>query len=153
MIEFTGTYNATIDDKGRFVLPAAFKKEMGDMAGEPIVVQRNLFKKCLDIFPERFWKDRVDAFKSTLDPFDEEDDEFLQFFYETFTKVGMAANGRLNVPAEYLSFGSLKKSVRLIGMGRSIRMWDVEAYEENKMDKATFAKRFKEKRKKKAEDK
>lgn len=153
MIEFTGTYNATIDDKGRVVLPAAFKKEMGDMAGEPIVVQRNLFKKCLDIFPERFWKDRVDAFKSTLDPFDEEDDEFLQFFYETFTKVGMANNGRLNLPAEYLAFGSLKKSVRLIGMGRSIRMWDVEAYEESKMDKGTFAKRFKEKRKKKAEDK
>lgn len=153
MIEFTGTYNATIDDKGRVVLPAAFKKEMGEMAGEPIVLQRNLFKKCLDIFPERFWKDRVDAFKSTLDPFDEEDDEFLQFFYETFTKVGMAANGRLNLPAEYLSFGGLKKSVRLIGMGRSIRMWDVEVYEENKMDKATFAQRFKEKRKKKAEDK
>ena len=156
MIEFTGTYNATIDDKGRVVLPAAFKREMGDMAGEPIVVQRNLFKKCLDIFPERFWKDRVDAFKSTLDPFDEEDDQFLQFFYETFTKVTMAGNGRLNLPAEYLSFCGLKKSVRLIGMGRSIRMWDVEAYEESKMDKTTFTRRFKEKRnerKKKAEDK
>ena len=153
MIEFTGTYNATIDDKGRVVLPAAFKKEMGEMAGEPIVVQRNLFKRCLDIFPERFWKDRVDSFKSTLDPFDEEDDEFLQFFYETFTKVGMAANGRLNIPAEYLSYGSLRKNVRLIGMGGSIRMWDVEAYEENKMDKTTFAQRFKEKRKNRAEDK
>lgn len=153
MIEFTGTYNATIDDKGRVVLPAAFKKEMGEMAGEPLVIERNLFKHCLDIYPEQFWKDRVEAFKSTLDPFDEEDDEFLQFFYENFIKVGMAANGRLNIPADYLKYGSLAKSVRLIGMGRSIRIWDIGVYEESRMDKATFARRFKEKRKRQAEDK
>jgi MraZ protein len=83
MTEFTGTYNATIDDKGRIVLPSAFKKEMGDLASEPLVIERNLFKDCLDIYPEKFWNDRVEAFKSTLDPFDEEDDGFLQFFMKT----------------------------------------------------------------------
>jgi MraZ protein len=151
MTEFTGTYHATIDDKGRFVLPSAFKREMGEMALEPLVIERNLFKNCLDIYPEAFWKDRVEAFKSTLDPFDEEDDAFLQFFYENFIKVSMAANGRINVPAEYLGYGKLTKSVRLIGMGRSIRMWDSAEYEAGRMDKSTFAKRFQEKRKKKQE--
>ena len=149
MTEFTGTYNATIDDKGRIVLPAALKKEMGDMAFEPLVIERNLFKNCLDVYPEHFWKDRVAAFKSTLDPFDEEDDGLLQFFYENFIKVGMAANGRINIPAEYLGYGKLKKNVRLIGMGLSIRIWDSEVYEMQRMDKAAFAKRFKEKRKNK----
>jgi len=147
MTEFTGTYNATIDDKGRIVLPSAFKKEMGDMALESLVVERNLFKECLDIYPERFWKDRVVAFKSTLDPFDEEDDAFLQFFYENFIKVGMAANGRINIPSDYLDYGKLRRSVRLIGMGRSIRVWDINLYESQKMDKSAFAKRFQEKRK------
>ena len=56
MIEFTGTYNATIDDKGRVVLPASFKKEMGELAGEPLIIERNLFKDCLDIYPEKFWQ-------------------------------------------------------------------------------------------------
>lgn len=149
MTEFTGTYNATIDDKGRIVLPAAFKKEMGEMALEPLVIERNLFKDCLDVYPERFWKDRVAAFKSTLDPFDEEDDAFLQFFYENFVKVGMAANGRINIPTEYLGYGKLKKNARLIGMGLSIRIWDAEVYQHQRMDKSTFAQRFKEKRKQK----
>ncbi|MDD2381217.1 MAG: hypothetical protein WCY58_04355 [Mariniphaga sp.] len=149
MTEFTGTYSATIDDKGRIVLPSAFKKEMGEMANEPIVIERNLFKNCLDIYPERFWKDRVEAFKSTLDPFDEEDDEFLQFFYENFIKVGMAPNGRIHFPSEYLDYSSLKKNARIIGMGRSIRIWDLEVYESQRMDKSTFAQRFKEKRKQK----
>lgn len=153
MIEFTGTYNATIDDKGRVVLPSAFKKEMGELALEPLIIERNLFKDCLDIYPEKLWKDRVEAFESTLDPFDEEDDEFLQFFYENFKKLSMAANGRINVPADYLDYGCLKKNVLLIGMGRSIRVWDVDEYNKGKMDKATFAKRFKEKRKNKSEGK
>ncbi len=146
MAEFTGTYNATIDDKGRIVLPSAFKKEMGDLASEPLVIERNLYKDCLDVYPEKFWNDRVDAFKSTLDPFDEEDDGFLQFFYENFKKVEMAANGRINIPSDYLDYGKLKKNVRLIGMGRSIRIWDLEEYQGQQMDKSTFIHRFKEKR-------
>lgn len=153
MTEFTGTYNATIDDKGRIVLPAALKKEMGELALEPLVMERNLFKNCLDIYPERFWKDRVEAFKSTLDPFDEEDDGFLQFFYENFIKVGMAVNGRINIPADYLAYGKLKKNVRVIGMGLSIRIWDLEVYEAQRMDKSTFARRFKEKKKQNRPDK
>ncbi len=152
MTEFTGTYNATIDDKGRIVLPSVFKKEMGDKALEPLVIERNLFKDCLDIYPERFWKERVAAFKSNLDPFDEEDDAFLQFFYENFIKVGMAANGRVNIPADYLNYGKLKKNVKIIGMGLSIRIWDVEVYESQKMDKSTFAQRFREKRKQKTSE-
>jgi MraZ protein len=146
MAEFTGTYNATIDDKGRIVLPSAFKREMGDLASKPLVIERNMFKECLDIYPEEFWNDRVKAFKNTLDPFDEEDDEFLQFFYENFKKVEMAANGRINIPSDSLDYGKLKKNVRLIGMGKSIRIWDIGIYESQRMDKSTFAKRFKEKR-------
>lgn len=153
MTEFTGTYNATIDDKGRIVLPSAFKREMGELALEPLIIERNLFKDCLDIYPEKFWKDRVAAFKSTLDPFDEEDDAFLQFFYENFIKVGMAANGRINIPADYLGYGKLEKNARLIGMGFSIRIWDTDEYESDRMDKSTFAKRFREKRKQKAAEK
>ncbi|MFW6290318.1 MAG: division/cell wall cluster transcriptional repressor MraZ [Mariniphaga sp.] len=146
MAEFTGTYNATIDDKGRVVLPAAFKKEMGDLASGPLVIERNIYKNCLDVYPETFWNDRVEAFKSTLDPFDEEDDGFLQFFYENFKKVEMAANGRINIPSDCLNYAKLRKNVRLIGMGRSIRIWDMEEYDSQKMDKTTFIQRFKEKR-------
>lgn len=152
MAEFTGTYSATIDDKGRFVLPSAFKKEMGELASEPLVIEQNIYKTCLDIYPESYWKTRVEAFKSTLDPFSDEDDELLQFFYENFKKVDMAGNGRINIPSDLQEYGNLGKNVRLIGMGKSIRVWDVEIYESKKLDKETFARRLKEKRKIKATD-
>ena len=82
MIGFAGTYSATVDDKGRIVLPAPFKKGLGDLAAESLVIEKNIHRDCLDIHPEKFWVKRVEDFKSTLDPFDEDDDALLQYFYQ-----------------------------------------------------------------------
>lgn len=149
MIEFAGTYNATIDDKGRIVFPSSFKKELGDMSVEPLVVEKNLHKECLDIHPEKFWRKRVEDFKSALDPFDEDDDALLQFFYQNFTKVTMAPNGRLNIPDAYLKYANLEKGAEFIGMGESIRLLSVSKTGKPEMTKAEFLMKLKEKRQKK----
>lgn len=149
MIEFAGTYSATIDDKGRIVLPASFKKELGDLATEPLVVEKNLHRDCLDIHPEKFWRKRVEDFKSTLDPFDEDDDALLQFFYQNFTKVTMAPNGRINIPDAYLEYANLEKGAEFIGMGESIRLLSANKTGIQDMSKAEFLQKLKEKRQKK----
>lgn len=149
MIEFAGTYSATIDDKGRIVLPASFKKELGDLATEPLVVEKNLHRDCLDIHPEKFWRKRVEDFKSTLDPFDEDDDSLLQFFYQNFTKVTMAPNGRINIPAVYLEYANLEKGAEFIGMGESIRLLSAVKTGKQEMSKTEFLQKLKEKRQQK----
>ncbi|MCK5729829.1 MAG: hypothetical protein KAH68_02060 [Draconibacterium sp.] len=151
MIEFAGTYNATIDDKGRIVLPSAFKKEMGEFVSEPLVLEKSLHKDCLDIHTNKYWQERVAEFKNGLDPFDEDDDALLQFFYQNFVKVTIAANGRINIPAGYLDYAHLEKSAEFIGMGNSIRLLATDNSDEKKMDKAEFLRKLKEKRQKKSE--
>jgi MraZ protein len=149
MIEFAGTYSATLDDKGRIVLPAPFKKELGDLAAESLVIEKNLHRECLDIHPEKFWRKRVEDFKSTLDPFDEDDDALLQFFYQNFIKVTMAPNGRINIPDSYLQYAKLEKGAEFIGMGESIRLLSESKAAETIMNKADFLAKLKEKRQKK----
>jgi len=151
MIEFAGTHNATIDDKGRIVLPAPFKKEMGELALESLIIEKNLHKSCLDIHPEKYWRNRVEEFKRTLDPFDEDDDALLQFFYQNFVKVSMAANGRINLPASYLEYAGLEKGAQFIGMGESIRLLSATLSEKPEMSKAEFLMKLKEKRSKKTD--
>lgn len=148
MIEFAGTHNATIDEKGRIVLPSAFKKEMGELALESLVLEKSLHKECLDIHPNKHWQERVTAFKSTLDPFDEDDDALLQFFYQNFIKVSMAANGRINIPAGYLEYAKLEKNVEFIGMGESIRLLATDNSNRKEMSKTEFLQKLKEKRQK-----
>jgi MraZ protein len=150
MIEFAGTYSATIDDKGRIVLPAPFKKELGELANESLVIEKNLHRNCLDIHPEKFWRKRVEDFKSVLDPFDEDDDALLQFFYQNFIKVSMAPNGRLNIPDSYLKYANLEKGAEFIGMGESIRLLAVGKTGRQEMGKEEFLMKLKEKRQKKA---
>lgn len=149
MIEFAGTYNATIDDKGRIVLPSSFKKELGELALESLVIEKNLHKACLDIHPEKYWRKRVEDFKSALDPFDEDDDKLLQFFYQNFIKVSLAPNGRINIPATYLEYANLEKGAVFIGMGESIRLLTAVQSETPEMSKAEFLLKLKEKRQKK----
>jgi len=153
MIEFAGTYNATIDDKGRIVLPSAFKKEMGELALESLVLEMSLHKECLDIHTNKHWQERVAEFKSTLDPFDEDDDKLLQFFYQNFVKVTMAGNGRINIPAGYLEYAKLEKGVEFIGMGESIRLLAARESNESEMSRAEFLEKLKQKRQRKIEGK
>ena len=153
MIEFAGPYFATIDDKGRIVLPSTLKKEMGEFALQPLVIEKNLHNECLDIYPNKFWQERVAEFKDGLDPFDENDDAMLQYFYENFVKVTMAANGRINIPAGYLQYAHLEKDVKFIGMGKSIRLLAVSETGKKEMTKAEFLQKLKERRRKKLEGK
>lgn len=150
MIEFAGTYSATIDEKGRIVLPSSFKKELGELTNDALVIEKNLHKQCLDIHPEKFWRKRVEEFKSALDPFDEDDDALLQFFYQNFVKVTMAPNGRINFPASYLEYANLEKGAEFIGMGESIRLLSSNKSEGLRITKSEFLQKLKEKRQKKS---
>ena len=55
MIGFLGEYEATIDPKGRFLLPAGFKKQLGEESGNPFVISRG-FEKCLTLYPMKSWE-------------------------------------------------------------------------------------------------
>ena len=54
MAGFLGEYEATIDAKGRFLLPGGLKKQMQEEAST-IVISRG-FEKCLLLYPLKSWE-------------------------------------------------------------------------------------------------
>jgi len=132
MVRFSARYNATVDEKGRVVLPAPFKKAMGEMAEQPLAIEKDVSTGCLNIYPEVYWNEKVQELESQLNQFNEDDIELLEQFYENFTSVNMAPNGRINIPSDFLEFSGIKKEVVLSGMGRNIRLWDAASYEKRK---------------------
>lgn len=132
MIRFSARYNALIDDKGRVVLPAAFKKAMGELADEHLVIEKDIYKNCLNIFPVRYWNQRIESIERQLNQFDEEDDDLLADLYENYTTVMMAPNGRINIPSDFMEHAAIHRDVVLVGKGKSIRMWDEKKYTESK---------------------
>jgi len=123
MATFAGQYNATIDDKGRVVLPSAFKKAMGEMQLEFVVVEKNRRSKCLDIHTVETWERDVEKFKAKLSPATNPmHDKLLQLYFQNFVHVGVAVNGRINIPNEFLEYANLKDKVTFLGMQTSIRL-------------------------------
>jgi MraZ protein len=51
---FLGEYEVTLDAKGRFLLPAALKRQTGEEAGS-FVINRG-FEKCLGLYPMKSWE-------------------------------------------------------------------------------------------------
>ena len=155
MIRFSARYNALIDDKGRVVLPAALKKAMGPMAEEPLVVEKDIYKSCLNIYPQKFWDQRVESMEKELNDFNEEDDDLIADIYENFTTLWMAPNGRINIPADFMEHAGIEKNVReviFVGKGQSIRLWNEKLYLEAKKERKPLRDRFRERLGNKAEN-
>jgi MraZ protein len=147
MIRFSARYNALIDDKGRVVLPASFKKMMGELADEPLVIEKDIYKSCLNIFPQKSWDQRIGEIEKQLNPFDETDDDLLSEVYENFTTLIMAPNGRINIPADFMEHAAITKDVReviFIGKGSSITLWNEKLYQQVKETRKPLRDMFKE---------
>ncbi len=144
MNRFSAKYEALIDDKGRVVLPAAFKKAMGDMAEQPLVIEKDVFKACLNIYPQKFWEMRLEEIRARLNPYDEHDDELLDEIYENFCTLIMAPNGRINIPPDFRDHASIVKDVVFVGKGESITMWDRKIYGEAKKQRKPLRDMYRE---------
>lgn len=130
MANFAGKYNATIDDKGRVVLPSAFKKAMGEMGFDHIVLERNRRSKCLDLHTEENWAKDVEKFKERLTADTSQiHDKILTLYFDNFIRVPLAANGRINIPNDFLEYAGLQDKVSFLGMHTSIRLSAASAAE------------------------
>ena len=133
MSVFSSSYEALIDDKGRVVLPAPFKKAMGTMADEKIVIEKGYYQSCLNIYPEKTFSDIEEKIMSPLDLTDEDDIIFHDKFYENHIKVNMAENGRLNIPDNFLRhIIDIEKSKEVVfkGSGNCVKLWSITGYDD-----------------------
>jgi len=124
MAIFVGEHSATIDDKGRIVLPSAFKKAMGEMSLDFVILEKNRLGICRDIHTEQRWIEKVNQFQSKLNSLNPVHDKLLQAYFHNFTRISVAENGRINIPDSFLKFANLRKKVRFIGMLTTIRLVD-----------------------------
>lgn len=139
MATFAGQYNATIDDKGRVVLPSSFKKAMGEMQLDFVVVERNRRSKCLDIHTVDSWEKGVARFRDKLNPeTNPMHDKLLQLYFQNFVHVAVAANGRINIPNDFLEYANLKDKVTFLGMQTSIRLSAASSVAESAVSDADY---------------
>ena len=127
MTGFIGEYEATLDSKGRFLLPAGFKKQLPEGENTRFVINRG-FEKCLSLYPMQSWEPLY-AKISTLNDFDPKVREFRRFFLNGATIVEPDAAGRLLLPPNLKAYAGLEKDIVLAAAVDKIEIWSSENYQ------------------------
>jgi len=128
MIRFLGEYEATLDTKGRFLLPAGFKKQLPDAENPRYVINRG-FQKYLNLYPIQNW-DLLFEDISKLNDFDPKVREFRRYFLNGATILETDSAGRLLVPKNLMEHAGLEKDIVLVSAVNKIEIWDKAKYQQ-----------------------
>jgi MraZ protein len=128
MTGFLGEFEATLDAKGRFLLPAGFKKQLPEEETVRFIINRG-FEKCLALYPMKTWEPLF-AKITGLNEFDPKQREFRRAFLNGATYVEPDSAGRILLPPSLKVYAELQKDIVLMATGDKIEIWDSNKYKQ-----------------------
>ena len=123
MNSFLGTYNISLDEKGRFNIPAKFRGTIEQSGPQLVVCAMEPF---LVVFPQKEWAENEEKL-STLNAFNKEDRTRLREFYSRATDCEMKS-GKILLPLNLRDIAGLKKEAVLVGMSKTFEIWSSERW-------------------------
>jgi MraZ protein len=144
MVSFSNKYSATVDGKGRIVLPAPFKKEMGDALEPQFIVEKDVYDRCLNIYPHATWLTKVESFRKRLNMDNPVHSQMLSRYYEEIVTVTMAENGRLNIPDEMLQYAGIAREAVFTGQGMRMRLWEPSRHQASRLSDEEYTRLYRE---------
>ena len=129
MATFIGDYTCRLDEKSRLMLPAAFKKQLSPEARDTFVIKKDIYEKCLVLFPLDEWERQVALIRANLNPYNKEHNTFLRGFYKGTAELSLDATNRLLIPKRLLDEAVIAKEAVLAGQDGKIEVWAKDAYE------------------------
>lgn len=122
---FTGEYNHSIDAKGRLIVPAKFREQLGN----EFVVTKGL-DGCLFVYSEEKWARIEESLKEK--PLTSKDArKFLRFFFAGAATCEVDKQGRILLPANLREYAGIDKDVVSVGVFDRVEIWNKERWQEN----------------------
>ena len=117
-----GEYHHNIDEKGRLIIPAKFREEIGNS----FVVTKGL-DGCLFVYSLVEWEKMVNKLKKL--PFTKKDARtFSRFFLASATVCEFDRQGRINLMNSLTLYAGLKKECAIIGVNDRLEIWDLDKF-------------------------
>ena len=131
IVKLIGEYPVSIDNKGRFRLPTALLRQLGDKPegdrGYEFVVNRG-FEKCLTLYPKPVW-DAITARLGQLNRFNDRNRMFFRSFYLGANPVETDSADRILLQKPLMDYADLSTEAILIAMDDRIEIWSPQQYE------------------------
>ncbi|WP_182199063.1 division/cell wall cluster transcriptional repressor MraZ [Paraliobacillus salinarum] len=120
---FMGEYKHNIDTKGRIIVPAKFRADLGDT----FVITRGL-DQCLFAYPMEEWRVMENKLKKL--PLTKKDARaFTRFFFSGAVECEVDKQGRINIPAALRKYAVLDKACAVIGVSNRVEFWSESVWD------------------------
>ena len=126
-MRFVGDYTAKTDAKGRVFLPAIFRRQLDGMDEEALILRKDVFQKCLVLYPMSVWNAQVDDLQSRLSPWDRKDQMMLRQFVADAEQVELDSQGRILLSKNKLQYAGITSEVRFLAVVDGIEIWSKDA--------------------------
>lgn len=117
-----GEYHHTIDNKGRLILPAKIRYELG----EDFILTRGL-DHCLFIYPRKEWDLIIEKYRQL--PNTKEARNFMRFFLSGANVCELDKQGRINLQLPLMNYAKIEKECIIIGVNDHLEIWAKEEWE------------------------
>ncbi len=123
---FIGQYKYNIDSKGRLVIPANYRNQLGTN----VVINKGI-ENCISIYPMKEWEKQVE--KVTSLNFTQKDNrQFNRYFLSSAFDKEIDSQGRINLDECLVKYANITKECVIIGAGNVIEIWSLENW--NKLE-------------------
>lgn len=119
---FFGSYEHTLDDKGRLVIPRKMREE----AGVKVYILKG-YDGALSIYKQATFDRLMEKLESL--PFNKKDTRsFARIQLASACDLEIDKAGRVQIPSHLLNKYNIGKQVMVIGAGDHIEVWDRESF-------------------------
>ena len=122
-MRFLGNIEAKTDAKGRAFLPAVFRKVLQASGEECLVLRKDVFQKCLVLYPESVWNERLDLLKTQLKPWKQAHQQIFRQFVSEAEVVVLDGNGRFLISKRLQKIAEINQDIQFIGMDNTVEIW------------------------------
>lgn len=119
---FYGSYERTMDEKGRVVIPTELRAELGEK-----FMAYAASRACVELLPEAEWQVLAQRAKDR-DPFDEQTKRLARIYFGSAHSCTVDDVGRTRIPAALRETAGLGKEVVFVGALNRIELWDADAW-------------------------
>lgn len=117
---FLGEYQHSIDEKGRVIMPARFRDQLGDK----FIITRGL-DGCLFVYPMDEWLKLSHEVQNL--PLARKDARFFsRLLFSGAAEGECDKQGRVSIPNNLREYALVQKDVVIIGVSTRLEIWSVE---------------------------
>ncbi|MDI6736146.1 MAG: division/cell wall cluster transcriptional repressor MraZ [bacterium] len=123
---FVGEYSHTIDEKGRMIMPAPYRRVLEEKGIKKVIITSGV-GKCLVAYPPEEWVRLLDKIKN-IPTAKKEVRDFIRKFCADAMECPLDEQGRLNIHPKLRDLADLTKEIVVIGVIEKMEIWNKETW-------------------------